>query len=151
MLMSRSPLSPTSTRRSPPSPTSMSRSPLSPTSTRSLFPLLPLLPPSLPTTLPPSPTPDTPSLPLLTLELTPLPPLLMPDTPSLPLPTLELTPLAFPTTVNSTLFNPFSRPQTPSPPKCPAKDAATFDSMRADLHQLQARQPVTMNPSKPDN
>merc|ERR1712212_825736 len=95
-LMSRSPLSPTCTLRSPLSPTSMSRSPLSPTSTRSPFPLLLSLPPLLPTTLPPLPTPDTPSL---------------------PLPSLELTPLAFPTTVNSTLFNPFSRPETPFPPK----------------------------------
>merc|ERR1712060_820659 len=118
----RSPPSPMLMFRSPLSPTSMSRSPLSPTSTRSLFPLLPLLPPLLPTTLPP----------LL---------------PSLPLPTLEHTPLAFPTMVNSTLFSFFSRLDF-LPSKCPAKDAATFDSMRADLHQLQARQPVTMNPFK---
>merc|ERR1719341_1774595 len=131
------------------SPTSMSRSPLSPTSTRSLFPLLPLLPPSLPTTLPPLPTPDTPSPPPSPTPDTPsLPPSLMLAMPSLPLPTLELTPLAFPTMVNSTLFNPFSRPETPSPRSVPAKDAATFDSKRADLHQLQARQPVTMNPFK---
>merc|ERR1712226_1189007 len=126
------PLSPMCMLRFPLSPTSMSRFPLSPTSTRSLFPLLPLLPPLLPTTLPPLPTPDTMSLPLLT---------------PLPLPTLEHTPLAFPTMVNSTLFSFFSRLDF-LPSKCPAKDAATFDSMRADLHQLQARQPVTMNPFK---
>merc|ERR1719418_402906 len=91
-------------------PTSMSRSPLSPTSTRSL---LPSLPPSLPTTtLPLLHMPDTPSLPLLTT----LPPSPMPAMPSLPLPTLELTPLAFPTRVNSSLFHPFSRPETPFPP-----------------------------------
>merc|ERR1712181_150062 len=90
-------------------------------------------PPLLPTTLPLLHTQDTLLLPLLT----PLPPLLMPDTPllppspmpampSLPLPSLELTtlppsleltPPAFPTTVNSTLFNPFSRPETPFPPE----------------------------------
>merc|ERR1712181_212244 len=101
-------------------------SPLSPTSTRSPFPLLPLLPPLLPTMLPLWPTPDTLLLPLLTPELTLLPPLPTPDMPSLPLPSLELTtlppsleltPPAFPTTVNSTLFNPFSRPETPFPPE----------------------------------
>merc|ERR1712181_205864 len=103
-------------------------SPLSPTSTRSPFPLLPLLPPLLPTMLPPLPTPDTLLLPLLTPELTPLPPSPMPAMPLLPLPPLELTtlpqspmleltPPAFPTTVNSTLFNPFSRPETPFPPE----------------------------------
>merc|ERR1719430_964583 len=112
----------------------MSRSPLSPTSTRSLFPLLPLLPPLLPTTLPPSPpplpTPDTPSL----------PPSLMPAMPSLPLPMLELTPLAFPTTVNSTLFNPFSRPETPSPQSVP---------QRMQQH-LTARERISIS-SKPDN
>merc|ERR1719483_492449 len=115
--------SPTPTSTPPLSPTSMSRSPLSPTSTRS--PLLSLLPPSLPTMLPLSPTPDTPSL---------------------PLPTLELTLPAFPTTVN--FSTPFQDPRPLFPPKYPARDAATFDSMRADLHQLLARQPVTMNPYK---
>merc|ERR1712128_347161 len=103
-------------------------------------PLLSLLPPSLPTMLPLSPTPDTPSLPLLTL-----------DTLSLPLLTLA-TPLppspmpAIPTTVN--FSTPFQDPRPLFPSKYPAKDAATFDSMRADLHQLLARQPVTMNPFK---
>merc|ERR1711934_565758 len=158
--MSRSLPSPTSTRSTPLSPMCMLRSLPSPTSTRSPFPLLPLLPPLLPTMLPLlSPTPDTPSLLLLTLDTPSLPPLLpttmplpllTPTTPLLPLPTLlELMLLAFPTMVK--LFHHFSRLETsaPLPPiKCPAKDAATFDSMRADLLQLQARQPVTMNPFK---
>merc|ERR1719400_2870441 len=141
---------PTPTSTPPLSPTLMSRSPPSPTSTRSPFPLLPLLPPLLPTMLPLLLlTLDTPSLPPLLPTTMPLP-LLTPTTPLLPLPTLlELMLLAFPTMVK--LFHHFSRLETsaPLPPiKCPAKDAATFDSMRADLLQLQARQPVTMNPFK---
>merc|ERR1712223_1318643 len=110
---------PTPTSTLPLSPTLMSRSPLSHTSTRSPSPSLPpplsLLLLWLPTLLPPLPTPATPWLPLPTLDTLPLPLLLTPDTPWPPLPSLlELTLLAFPTTDKSAFSN--LRPTTPFSP-----------------------------------